>query len=126
MDISKLASDTTTIEIKHPGTGAPIGITVEVRSPECDEIKVINRAWQNRALKSRGKEIDATEIEKQALDVMVASIASWEWADGLEWEGEKPDNSDAFKRKVLSSKSGAFILRQVDKAMGDEARFFGG
>jgi hypothetical protein len=124
MDIASLYSDTTTIEIKHPQTSKPIGITVEIRSPESDEVKAVQRAWQNKALKSRGQGIGVDDVDNQVVDTMIAVVASWEWDKELKWGDKTPDNSDAFKREVLSSKAGSFILRQIDAAHGDEARFF--
>jgi hypothetical protein len=124
MDIASLYSDTTTIEIKDPTNSKPIGITVEVRSPESDEVKAVQRAWQDKVLKSKGKDITAEDADNQAVETLIAVVASWEWDDKLKWNGKKPDNSDAFKREVLSSKEGSFILRQIDAAHGEEARFF--
>ena len=125
MDISSLYSETTTLEIMHPKTGEPLGITVELYSMDSDAVKSVQRKWQNRTLKAKGEGFTASDIDAQAIETMCAAIATWDWADGLEWQGETPNDSYAFKKRVLSSSAGGFILRQIDKAMADETRFFG-
>lgn len=124
MDVSALFKETTTVQVKHPQSGEPIGITVELHSPDSDVVKAVQRKWQNRAMKKRGEGFTADDIDAQAVETLCASIATWEWAEGLDWQGEKPDDSHAFKKRVLSSPSGAFIFRQIDKALADESLFF--
>lgn len=124
MDIAKLYSPTTTLEIVNPSNNQPIGITINLHSPDSDEMKAVQREWQDKALKAKGAGFSAKDIDKQAVKTLVTAISSWSWADGLEWEGDTPENDESFMEKVLSSEAGSFIARQIDKALGDEARFF--
>lgn len=123
MDISTLASDTQTIEIEHPATGEPIGISVEVRSPECDEIKAVRRKWQTRALRNK-QPLSAAEEDEMGAETLCAAVASWSWQKGLTFDGKEPDETEAFKKAVLSSKKGAFIANRILEAIQDEAGFF--
>jgi hypothetical protein len=127
MDLSLLSKETCTIDIKNPENGEFVGVTVEVRSNDSEQVKFVHRKFQNRALAKRGEGFDSEDIEDQSINLLIAAVASWEWSDDIKWRGEKPDNvnSDAFKREVLGSREGAFIARQIDKAMSEESNFFG-
>jgi hypothetical protein len=54
MDILAIQPSTITVDIKHPATGAPIGLQVECVSLEDDRVKVVERQIKNRALKGGG------------------------------------------------------------------------
>lgn len=124
MDLSKLHVDTQSIDITVPGSGKKTGLTIEIRSPESDEVKAVQRKWQNKALRAGRNTIDADDVEKQSLDLIVAAVASWKWSGDAKWGGEKPDCTPENVRKVVSSPAGAFIRNQIDQAFGDEAGFF--
>lgn len=123
MDLSKLHKDTQTVEITVPGTGKKTGLVIEIRSPEADEIKAIQRKWQNKALRSGRNVIGAEDIERQAIDTLVAAVDSWQWGSAT-WGGEKPNCTPENVRKVISDPAGSFIRDQIDRAFGDEAGFF--
>ena len=125
MDFAALFKDTTTVEIKLPD-GSPSGIVAEVRSPTSDEVKAVDRAWQNKALRSKGDAPSMEELERHGVDRVIAAIASWTWPKDATFDGQSADKTDAFKKKVLSHKGGDFILKQIVRAMGDEAGFFVG
>ena len=122
MDFANLYRDTVTIDIDLPD-GSPSGISVEVRSKSSDELKAVLRSWQNKLLKAKGI-FTADDLANQEADYLVASVANWTWPKGATFAGEDPDNSDAFKRKVLTHKGGEFIADQIKAAMEDNASFF--
>ena len=125
MDFSNLYKDTVTVEIVFPD-GSLSGISVEVRPHSSDEVKAVDRAWQNKALRSKGEGINAEHIDRQIIDRIIAGVASWTWPEGAEFDGRVPDQSDSFKLYVFSHKGGRFIADQIARAMEDEAGFFVG
>ena len=123
MDIATLTSPTTTLEVVNPATGDPIGISIELRSPQSDEVKAVTNKMRAKAMRSRRGQMGVVEQDKAGLDILVATVASWEWKDGLTFEGREPDDTDEFKRHVLGSDAGTFIVRQINEALQDEAAF---
>ena len=61
------------INIKHPATGEPIGVTVSIMSIDDERMKPIKRQIQDRKLKleQRGKNFKAEEIEENGFDIVV-------------------------------------------------------
>lgn len=126
MDFAELFSDTQTVEINGPGEYADkVFITIELRSAASDEVKAVDRKQQTRASKVRGGRLSATDQEKFGVERLCAFVASWAWAEGLKFEGKKPDDSDEFKRQVFTSNSPAAItiMNRIQDALADEEGF---
>ena len=122
-DLADIYQPTTTFDIVHPATREPVGVTVELFSPESPEVKAVNRRLRERALRSGRGGVNYDQIESGALDTLAAAVKSWSWADGMTWHGEVPTNDAAFIRKVLGSPEGAFIRAQIDAKLASEADF---
>lgn len=125
MDLSKLASDTQWIDIFVPGTGDKTGLRIEIHSRESDEIKRVQRGWQTKALRGGRNSLTAQQIEQQAIDILVAAVANWDWGDKANWDGKKLEYNPENVSKVFNDPRGAFIRDQVDEAFGNDAGFFG-
>lgn len=122
MDILDIRPSTLTVDIKHPATGASIGLIVECVSMESDQVKAVERSLKNRALKSGWNLMTAEDIEKNAAMILSAAIVGWAWGDGLTLGGmSNPAPTAENKRKLLAV---GWIAKQIDKALGDEAAFF--
>lgn len=143
MDLLSLNPNTITIDLKHPATGAPLGVSVELQSLESDPVKAVERAIKNKALRGGRNTVTAEKIDDNTVALLSAAIVSWTWKKPLlspEKTGkggkvipavygeapdlggdEKPACNEANKRKLLSV---AAIAKQVDTALGVEADFF--
>lgn len=122
MDILSIQPNTITVEIKHPATGASIGLELECVSLEDDRVKAVERAIKNRALRGGRNTVTAEKIEDNTVEILSAAIVSWKWADGLTLGDLKnPPLNKANAAKLLQV---GWIARQVDQALGDEAAFF--
>lgn len=121
MDLSGIKAGIRTIDIKHPATGEKTGLSLDLVSLEDDRVKAINRKYQNKAM--RGS-VTLEDLEEQRLEVIAATIIGWKWEGEAKWGGEKPAYSAAKALEVIKSDGAAFIIRQIDKALGDEAGFF--
>ena len=143
MNILSLQPNTITLDLKHPATGAPIGVSVELRSLESDEVKAVERQLKNKALKGGRNTVTAEKIDDNTTALLVAAIVSWTWQAPLlspekkgpdgktipavygeepDLDGDKkPACTEANKRKLLAVPP---LAKQIDVALGDEAAFF--
>lgn len=122
MDILAIQPDTITVEIKHPGTSAPIGLTLQCVSLEADQVKAVERAIKNRALRGGRNTVTAEKIEDNTVEILSAAVVGWEWADDLTLGDLK--NPPLNKANVAKLMQVGWIAKQVDTALGDEAAFF--
>ena len=107
-DISTIKPTERTVEIKHPGTGSPLGIRVTVMSIEDDRLKRIKRdiADESLRLQSKNKSFKADQVEANGVRLLFGATTGWEWyaPEGEEaptFEGETPEYSERnFKRVV--------------------------
>lgn len=122
MDLLSIRPNTITVEIKHPATGAPIGLTVECVSMESDEVKAVERQIKNKALRSGRNSVTAEKIDENTVAILSAAIVGWAWSGDASLGSEKnPALNAANKAKLLSA---PWIAKQIDTALGDEAAFF--
>lgn len=122
MDILAIQPTTITVDIKHPATGASIGLQIECVSLEDDRVKAVERAIKNKALRGGRNVMTAERIEDNTVDLLTAAIVGWIWADGLSLGDLKsPPLSKANVGKALAL---PWLAKQVDTALGDEAGFF--
>lgn len=143
MDLLTLQPNTLSVDLKHPATGEPLGVTVELRSLESDEVKAVERQLKNKALKGGRNTVTAEKIDDNTIALLSAAIVSWTWAKPIligekkDADGKlvppvygdepslggdkKPACTDANKRKLLAVPA---IAKQIDQALGDEAAFF--
>lgn len=122
MDILSLQPNTITLDLKHPATGADLGVSVELRSLESDEVKAIERQLKNKALKGGRNTVTAEKIDDNTIALLSAAIVSWTFSGDANLAGDKkPACTEANKRKLLAVPA---LAKQIDVALGDEAAFF--
>lgn len=122
MDILSIQPQTITVDVKHPSTGARIGLSIECVSLEDDRVKQVERVIKNKVLRSGRSTVTAERLEDNTVELLTAAIVGWNWADGLTLGDLKnPPLNKANVGKLLAV---AWIAKQVDAALGDEAAFF--
>ncbi|MGA0564172.1 hypothetical protein ACO2RV_17135 [Ancylobacter sp. VNQ12] len=122
MDLLSIKPNTITVDIKHPATGKPIGLSVDCVSMESDEVKAVERQIKNKALRSGRNAVTAEKIDENTVSILSAAIVGWSWTGEATLGGEKnPALTAANKAKLLSI---AWIAKQIDTALGDETAFF--
>jgi ubiquitin len=113
-----------TVAIKHPATGAELGITITIASYESERVKRVAREMANKALleqkrnPKKGETVEA--IEERAMNIAIAAILDWQ---GIEMDG-KPFPFNRENARMLLEKF-PFIGEQLDSAAGDRSLFFG-
>jgi len=126
MDIlSLIRSDQTfPLELLHPATEEPLGITVHIRSDQSDEVKRATRANQDKVnlRLQKGKTIKSAMGEANATERVMAMIADWEWNSDLPLvEGEgKPDCNEKNKRLLAEND---YFFDQIEEAATTAANF---
>jgi hypothetical protein len=111
------------VDIVHPVTGKPLGITVRVAAYSSERVKAEARRlaneWRRKARPGKITTVEAEEGRTKA--IVAASILRW---SGVEMNGETlactPDNV----RRVIDDPNLAWFVQQIDAAAGDDAVFF--
>jgi len=121
-DISNIKASTNTVNIVHPATNEPIGLSIVLRSLESPQVKEVQRRITNELLRNR--KITAEKSEANRLDILAAATERWTWEGDLSFNGEKPECNPNNARRVY--KELPWVKEQVDNALSDEAAFFRG
>lgn len=121
MDIFAIKPNTQKIDIRHPGSGSPIGFVIEVGSIESDAVKKVDRKHLDKQLRNRGKKPSSAEFEANMIERLAATVVGWEFTGDASLGGERPDFSREMAAKVLET---AWLRNQVREVVEDEAAFF--
>lgn len=125
MDIASLTPSNYMLELKHPGTGEPIGLTVELASVYDKRFKSTERRVTDAALKkrARGKVFTADEVEGNRDALIKSVIIGWKWAKDGSFGGEKLEFNSGNVDKLLGVE---WIRVQIDDALAEPSNFFHG
>jgi hypothetical protein len=128
-DLSQITSGKNVVEIRHPATAEPIGLSITMRHSESPEVKAVARKQLNENLRLRGKMPSAEKVEANKLDLLTAATESWTWGkdangEDANWGGEQLECTPANVRRIL--REAPWIKAQLDDGFGDEAAFFQG
>ncbi len=126
MDISviKPVSEGLPVEIVHPATGEPLGITVRVRSSEEKVVKDVARQFLDKQtkLKARGKDLTTDDYELWRIKTLQTSIISWTWGKDVSWNGKKPDPDIEFLTELVQTAT--WFAEQIEDVARDTSAFF--
>lgn len=130
MDLSKFTGissafeDGVEIEIRHPVTSKPLGLTVTVASYQSERVKAVQRRIANRSIKEnkRNPKRSATveELEEAQNDILASAVVSW---SGFEMKGKPLECNRENVLSVLNNPDLWFIREQIDKAADDITSF---
>jgi hypothetical protein len=122
MDLSSIKASASTVEILHPATSEPIGLTIGLRPSTHPAVKEVVRRFTNDNLSFNKKKLTAEKLEAHNLERLVSATESFAWSGDASWGGEKIEATPANVRTVYTK--APWIKDQVDEALGDQARFF--
>lgn len=124
MDLGKIVDNEQlyTLELRHPDTDEPIGVTFKIRSMDSEEVKAVQRKIIDEIYERRqsNKQPKAKETLINELRKAVACVASWDWGKN-KYKGSVPQFTEENVRKVLDEQSWIFI--QVTEAANKLANF---
>ena len=111
-----------TLDVLHPKTDKPVGITIMIRSAGSEAATSVMRQQTDGLLErqQRRKLIDAERVEENELDQAVSFVASWDWGTNT-YDGQVPDG-DPKTIKAIFRKEG-WIYAQVVGAARNIANF---
>lgn len=131
MDLSKSGTTTRDIEVIHPATGQPIGLTVTMvstYSPQFREgkkrVAEMRREKAKKAFEAGFLYQPSPEDDRAENIALIAScLTGWKWSKELNWKGEE---SPAFTpEKVVEVLSGVdWLPDKLDTELGKERLFF--
>lgn len=130
MDLSKFTGlsnafeDGIEVEITHPVTSKPLGLTVRVASFNSERVKAVQRRIANRSLKDnkRNPKKSATveELEEASNEILASAVIGW---TGFELKGKPLECTRENVLSVLNNPDLWFIRDQIDKAADDVTAF---
>lgn len=120
-DISNIVAKPRAIDILHPASGEPIGLSVSILPDTHEQVRAVDRKHLDARLAGKGK-IDAESLESNILERLTASIESWSWAKDATFEGKQPSFSPAeFKRVVTKL---PWMRAQIEAELSKTTEFF--
>lgn len=87
-DIFSIVPAERAIQILHPGTGAPVGLSITLRPDSHPKVQAALRQSVNARLVARNKRPGATD-DHDRIELLVSAIAGWEWQGDLTFHGDK-------------------------------------
>ena len=120
-DISSIVPNERTIEIKHPATGEPIGLSINLLPASAPPVLAAQRKMINDRLQ-RNSKTTAESMEQNRLALIESAVNGWSWRGDLTFEGKKPEFTPENLRKVL--KKLTWLRDQIDQELGNDAAFF--
>lgn len=124
MDISKIVDYEFLydLELRHPVTDAPLGITFKIRSAGSDAAKRILRQHTDKNLERRikNKMPKSSQLEQEELEKAAACIASWDWGKEV-YKGKKPELTMKVAMEMLEEQG--WIFAQVVEASNKMENF---
>lgn len=117
MDLSKIVNSEQlfTLELLHPTTDEPIGVTFQIRSMDSAPAKAVQRKIIDETYKRRraNKTIKAKETVTNECQKAAARIAGWDWSEN-EYNGSIPQYSEEKALEILTERD--WIFTQILEA----------
>lgn len=125
MDLSKIVHEPeTSVELTHPGTGAPLGITIRILGQDSTVYRRVSSEQQDKRLaqlmkRGTAKPLTAEQAESDTIERLATCTTGW---TGLEKDGTSLPYSLDNARDLY--RTHAWIREQLDEAIVDRSRFF--
>lgn len=123
-DISEINYVEKTIEIAHPATKEPLGVSVTIMSPDDPRLeRTKTKIMDERlALEAKGKNFKAEQINKNRDMILFRAMTAWKWDGDTSFEGEKPELTQVNALKVFAKLP--WFRSQIDEAFSELESFF--
>lgn len=139
-DLSEIKSIERTLDIAHPGTGAPIGVKVSVVAITDERMKRLKTSIEDRRLKlgAKGKTFTSEEIDENRSRIAFTAMTGWTWepedtyenVDGVmtltrtkpTFHNEMPEFNQRLVFAVFSEYP--WFRTQIEEEISETERFF--
>ena len=110
------------LELLHPATEKPLGITMLIRSASSDEAKEIARKHTDHNIirAQKRKMVKGGTLENQEVEKAASYIDSWDWGKNT-WNGKVPEFNKETITKILQAED--WIFEQVVEAATSVSNF---
>lgn len=139
-DLANIKPTSRTIEIRHPGTGRPLGVRVPLVSLDDERLTKLKRSITDKRmhLEARGKTFKAEDIEANRLSIIMTAMTGWEWYNPTGKEGDEgydPEEQATFNGEIPEYKPSnvravltelTWFGDQINEALGETESFFKG
>lgn len=122
-DILSIQPVLRTLIVKHPGTGEPVGLEIDFRSLDSDEVQSVERVLKTKALRGGRNAPTVDKLEAGEYDILHAVTAAWRWSNGMTLGDDKNPPLNRVNTEKLY-RSAAWIKKQLNAEIGNEADFF--
>ena len=122
-DILSIQPVLRTLIVKHPGTGEPVGLEIDFRSLDSDEVQAVERTLKTKALRGGRNTTTVDKLEDGEYAILHAVTAGWRWSNGMTLGGDKNPKLTRENTEKLY-RSAAWIKKQLNLEIGNEADFF--
>jgi len=120
MDIGAIKPAERKLNLKHPGNGEALGLTLCIICTQDERVKRVRRMQLDASIDRKGRR-SVADVELDNIDLLAATVVGIEYADGVTWEGKTPARSDALVKDMLSRD---WLRLQVDEFAGATKDFF--
>lgn len=117
-DLISAQESGTEVQITHPGTGEPIGISMMVAGPDSKRQKAATAFIVAERAELRLRKITAARMEEETNRIAAASIISW---NGVIESGKSLEYSPSVALGLLTRYP--FMREQITTYSGDRANF---
>lgn len=117
LDVIAAAKLGAPVELRHPGTGEALGVTLRVLGYESEEVESATRDFHREAMKAKQKVLPADLIAgRRRVQAKAALVAV---------EGGSGDTETVEDFRALIDKPGfVWVIEQIESVAGDRASFF--
>lgn len=121
MDLSAIKAVEKTLDILHPATDEPTGLSFVVVPQSDERVQAVRRKFQNQQLAKRNAKLNAEQAETFNKSMRAASVVGIKWKGEASFKGEQlkytPENVELLLAET-------WIAEQLDAELEDTAGFF--
>ena len=118
MNLLDLKPSTVFLDLKHPGTGLPLGVRCELQSMQSDAVKAVERTLKNKALRGGRNNVTAEKIDDNTVLILAAALVGWEFYQPV-LQAEQIIPQPAVNGKEVPDRVIPAVLGEVPNIDGD-------
>jgi hypothetical protein len=124
MEISTIRTGEVMLDILHPVTDEPLGITVPLRPLDDPIMRRLSRKLNDEkiTLGKKGKVFDAKKMEENFRLIVFTAMSGWDWKGDATFHGEKPAFNETMVYKVFDELP--WFQSQLEDKLGEIRSFF--